>query len=147
MSLVGNNLSGPCRALTSTLLNTFGMNWNANYKPSLLILHQYLTLWRRFFFVLLQHEHCPQIQLHKDMVWWVWFGKNLSGVCKALILTAVNTLGINWNWDWQWSPRYFLFQHDFDLVHKAQRALTSILLNTFWMNWNTSCEPSLLIHH
>ena len=39
---VWKNLTG-CRALTSTLLNTFGMNWNADCESGLITHHQCLT--------------------------------------------------------------------------------------------------------
>lgn len=32
------------RALTLPLLHTYGMNWNTNVKPNLLLQHQYMTL-------------------------------------------------------------------------------------------------------
>ena len=37
---VWKNLSGLHRALTSTPSNTFGMNWNANCEPGLIVQHQ-----------------------------------------------------------------------------------------------------------
>lgn len=36
------NSSGLHRALTSTLLNTFGMTWKRSYKSGLLVQHQFL---------------------------------------------------------------------------------------------------------
>ena len=60
----------------------------------------------------------------------------------------------------------FLFQHDNAPMHKARpiqkccvaigveeletgmhRALTSTPSNTFGMNWNADCEPSLIVQH
>ena len=43
MSLVWRSSSGLHRALTSTPLNTFGMNWNVDCKPGLLTQYQCLT--------------------------------------------------------------------------------------------------------
>lgn len=42
--LVWRNTRGFNRALTSTLLNTYGMTWNIDCKPGLLLQHQYLSL-------------------------------------------------------------------------------------------------------
>ena len=51
---VWKNLTGLHRALTSTPLNTFGMNWNSNYEPGLIALHQCPTS-----LMLLWHQSVP----------------------------------------------------------------------------------------